>query len=108
MRGWVLNADGTFTPDRAGDPALTDEEVRSLAATPGQEASYTCVPPGSGIRMGIDRDEDGVLNGDESKDSSSPSGCGCTVTSRGDGVLRWFALLALGLAARASRRRMAR
>jgi len=32
--------------------------LRNLANTPGQEITYTCVPPGSGERMGIDRDED--------------------------------------------------
>ena len=25
--------------------------------------TYTCVPPGSGARMGVDRDEDTVLDG---------------------------------------------
>ena len=32
---------------------------------PGQELTYTCVPHGSGLRMGIDRDEDGVRDGDD-------------------------------------------
>jgi hypothetical protein len=27
--------------------------------------TYTCTPPGSGQRIGIDRDLDGVLDGDE-------------------------------------------
>lgn len=27
--------------------------------------TFTCVPSGSGVRIGIDRDQDGVLNGDE-------------------------------------------
>lgn len=56
---------GTFRPDRAGDPVLTDAELRARALVPGQEVTYTCVPPGSGLRMGIDRDEDGVLDGDD-------------------------------------------
>ncbi len=30
------------------------------AGTPGQEAVWTCVPPGAGVRMGIDRDSDGA------------------------------------------------
>src|SRR2546422_5206515 len=32
---------------------------RSQVALTGQELTYTCVPPGSGVRIGIDRDEDG-------------------------------------------------
>ena len=39
--------------------------LRMLAGTAGQELTYTCVPPGSGRRIGIDRDLDGVLDGDE-------------------------------------------
>lgn len=31
----------------------------------GGELTCTCTPPGSGERAGIDRDEDGVLDGDE-------------------------------------------
>ena len=36
----------------------------SQAGTPGQELTFTCVPPGSGVRLGIDRDLDEVLDGD--------------------------------------------
>jgi hypothetical protein len=63
--GWVRNSGGTFTPDRAAAPALADAALRALALVPGQELTYTCVPPGSGTRMGIDRDEDGVRDGDD-------------------------------------------
>jgi len=34
-------------------------------AANGSELTYTCVPPGAGRRIGIDRDLDGVLDGDE-------------------------------------------
>jgi hypothetical protein len=27
--------------------------------------TFTCVPPGSGYRIGIDRDADGIADGDE-------------------------------------------
>jgi hypothetical protein len=36
-----------------------------LAAGAEGEVTLTCVPPGSGVRIGIDRDEDGILDGDE-------------------------------------------
>ncbi len=64
-RGAVLNSGGTFTMDKAGEAALSDAALRAFAATPGQELTYTCAPPGSGTRMGIDRDEDGALDGDD-------------------------------------------
>jgi DNA-binding beta-propeller fold protein YncE len=64
MRGYLYR-DGRFVADRAGQPPLSDAALRSLAAAPGQELTYTCVPPGSGTRMGIDRDLDGTLDGDE-------------------------------------------
>ncbi len=64
-RGWWLSATNTFTPDKAGDPTLSDAALRALA-TGTQELTYTCVPPGSGQRMGIDRGGVG--------DSSQPDG----------------------------------
>ena len=59
-RGWVRLADGRFRDDRGGDWAQAD--VRALASMEGP-LTYTCVPPGSGMRMGIDRDRDTVLDG---------------------------------------------
>jgi hypothetical protein len=42
---------------------VSDANLRALAQTAGQELTYTAVPPGAGVRAGIDRDLDGVLNG---------------------------------------------
>jgi len=63
-RGGYRLSDGTFQLDRATD-VRTDVDLRALTATAGQELTYTCVPPGSGLRMGVDRDEDGVFDRDE-------------------------------------------
>jgi hypothetical protein len=65
QRGWVRVFGGVFASDKSAEPALTDAALRALALVPGQELTYTCVPPGSGPRMGIDRDEDGVRDGDD-------------------------------------------
>jgi len=65
QRGWVRNVGGTFTPDKASESALSDAALRALAATPGQQLTYTAVPPGSGTRAGIDRDLDTVRDGDD-------------------------------------------
>ncbi len=63
-RGWTRRADGMFQAD--DDPAaaslLSDVALRALAGTEGP-LTYTCVAPGSGVRAGIDRDLDDVLDG---------------------------------------------
>ncbi len=64
QRGWAYG-DGVFHADRASDVPLLDEELRQLADSAGQELTFTCVPPGSGVRAGIDRDGDGSFDSDE-------------------------------------------
>jgi len=65
MAGAVMLANGDFQPDSADDGPVDLAVIRSLVLATGNSATYTCVPPGLGERMGIDRDEDGVLNRDE-------------------------------------------
>lgn len=65
LRGWIRQQDGTFKSDKSIEAPLTDGQLRSLALISGQELSYTAMPVGSGIRAGIDRDEDGVLDADD-------------------------------------------
>jgi len=62
--GYLKLLGDAFQPDDAGPP-ITDAALRAMAAVPGQEVTYTCAPPGSGLRMGIDRDEDTLLDGVE-------------------------------------------
>jgi len=63
VKGWLLDAGtGNFAPDDGG-AVITDTTLRNLAATAGQEVTYTCVPPGSGPRVALDRDLDGRVNG---------------------------------------------
>ncbi|MCA9700717.1 MAG: hypothetical protein KC431_24535, partial [Myxococcales bacterium] len=54
---------GAYTTSFSGLPALAGTQVRLLAL--GTPVTYTCVPPGSGRRLGIDRDDDGMRDGDE-------------------------------------------
>ncbi|MFN8543630.1 MAG: hypothetical protein U0807_05425 [Candidatus Binatia bacterium] len=65
QRGWLRLTSGMYRSDRSAEPLLTSVQLRTLAQTPGQELTFTCVPPGSGQRIGIDRDGDGVFDGDE-------------------------------------------
>jgi YVTN family beta-propeller protein len=53
-----------FQPDD-GTAAITDAALRDKATIGENPVTYTCVPPGSGKRMGIDRDEDALGDGVE-------------------------------------------
>ena len=64
-RGWLLLQDGSFQPDRMLDPNLSRTELEALVDAPGDRVTFMCTPWGSGERIGIDRDEDGTRNGDE-------------------------------------------
>ncbi|HEV7734095.1 MAG TPA: hypothetical protein VGR62_18130 [Candidatus Binatia bacterium] len=70
-RGWRRTPGGTFQSDKAAEVAVSDAALRTVAATAGQALTYTCAPPGSGLRMGIDQDEDAVLDGDDNCPSVS-------------------------------------
>ena len=77
-RGWVCTGSGcggagSFQSDRTGEPLLTDAQLRAQANTAGQELTYTAVPVGSGIRIGIDRDEDGFPDRTELDTGSDPA-----------------------------------
>jgi hypothetical protein len=64
-RGWTMTRSGEFQSDRATELPLGRDALESLIAGTDQYLTFTCAPWGSGIRMGIDRDLDGVLDGDE-------------------------------------------
>jgi hypothetical protein len=51
---------------------LGDGALRALANGAGQELTYTCVPPGCGERVGVDRDADGFFDRDELDACSNP------------------------------------
>jgi len=72
-RGWLYQGGQQFKSDRASEPPIGADTLRLQAATAGQERTYTCVPPGSGTRIGIDRDEDGALDRDELDAGSDPA-----------------------------------
>jgi hypothetical protein len=46
------------------------------AQVSGQERTWTCVPPGSSVRLGIDRDQDGCLDADDPQPDDPGTGCG--------------------------------
>ena len=63
-RGFLLQSDGMFQSDLAAE-RYSLSELKDFATAPGRAITFTCVPPGSGLWMGIDRDENGVFNLDE-------------------------------------------
>ena len=61
-RGYLRQIDGSFLPDD-GTAAIAASALRAKATLPGQELTFSCVPPGTGQRIARDRDLDTVLNG---------------------------------------------
>ncbi len=78
-------ASNRFAGNRRCDAPLSDLSLRLRALQDGGELTYTCTPPGSGARVGIDRDEDGVLDGDEEDAGSDPADATSTIRTGGGG-----------------------
>ncbi|MBI3783841.1 MAG: hypothetical protein HY270_10605 [Deltaproteobacteria bacterium] len=73
-RGYLFDpADGLFHSDRRTEAALSDGQLRGLAATAGQPLTYTCAPPGTGTRVALDRDADGFYDRDELDAGTNPA-----------------------------------
>jgi hypothetical protein len=65
-KGYLYDvASDRFLGNRRHDAPISDAVLRQRAYQDGGELTYTCTPPGSGVRIGIDRDENGILDGDE-------------------------------------------
>jgi hypothetical protein len=94
-RGWVREPGGLFRDD--ANNTISDAGLRALATGEGP-LTYTCAPPGSGTRMGVNRDEDSVLDGldncptvvnDDQQDTDSDGlgdVCDLAADTDGDGV----------------------
>lgn len=63
-RGFVYVGSGMFQPDRRSDASLPWQSL-TQAADAGSELTFTGAPVGYGRRLGIDRNGDGKLDGDE-------------------------------------------
>jgi hypothetical protein len=72
-RGWLYApATGDFGSDRAAEPRRSKAALRALAAD-GSELTWFGAPPGSGLRMALDRDRDGWFDRDELDAGSNPA-----------------------------------
>lgn len=71
QRGWVHTTGNNFQSDNPDESQWTRNDLIAAAQQPGQAVTFTCVPPGSGVRMGIDRDLDGALDYKDTSDCSA-------------------------------------
>ena len=69
-RGWLYVGGDQWQPDVTG-PTISSAALRALGGL-GTEVTVTGVPRGSGQRIGIDRDRDTYLDGDELAARSDP------------------------------------
>jgi len=71
-RGFLYDAvAANFQSDRVSEPRLSKASLRALAAD-GSELTWFGVPPGSGLRMALDRDRDGWYDRDELDAHTNP------------------------------------
>lgn len=63
--GYLYEGNGRFRFADHRFPPVPERTLRISARVPFGEVTYTCVPPGSGNRIGLDRDENGVFDNEE-------------------------------------------
>ena len=71
QRGAFYSGAGNFQLDRLGE-TITADDLRTMAAA-GGEMTFTVVPHGTQLRIGVDRDEDGFWDRDELDACSNPA-----------------------------------
>lgn len=84
-RGYVYLGPATpnaFQADRASE-AISSDALRNSAAA-GSELTFTVVPLGTEVRIGIDRDADGSLDRDESDSCGDPADADIGPVAKGD------------------------
>ena len=69
--GYLYIGGGAFKTNKADENSISASKLRSLANK--GSVTYTCTPPGSGMRIALDRDEDGALDGDEIAAGTNPA-----------------------------------
>jgi hypothetical protein len=65
QRSYLMDQTGAFHGNRRAESQLSKEQLLQLADLPGHFLTFTAVPVGTGVRMALDRDEDGVWDGDD-------------------------------------------
>ena len=60
-----LPGQNAYRPDHSSEQVIPARQLRKLARQNGNSLTFTCAPPGSGYRMSLDRNQDGVYNRNE-------------------------------------------
>lgn len=71
-RSWLRTDTGMYRSDRASEPLIARSVLDDAAKNLVQEMTFTCVPPGSGVRIALDSDEDGFFDRDELDAGTDP------------------------------------
>jgi len=61
-----------FIADLSTEAPIEDAKLRTKSTKKNGEITYTCTPPGNGVRLALDRDMDGVYNRDDA-DPADPT-----------------------------------
>lgn len=86
-RGYLWNPGaGSYDSDRAAEAGISQAALDAIADVPGQDLTYTCVPPGSGVRAALDRDLDGAFDADERDAGTDPANAGSIAGACSDGI----------------------
>jgi hypothetical protein len=98
--GWVYRRTlNDFLSDI--NTTATLSELLSIASVPGRPMTFTCVPPGSGSRMGIDRDGDTLADGvDPIPDAFTALTCSVGRSTPSGTAFNLWLLMILGLCGR--------
>jgi YVTN family beta-propeller protein len=71
--GYLYIGAGMFITSRSSDAPVSDIDLRQKTIVTGRDLTYTCAPPGSGVRIGVDRDLDGFYDLDERDLNTDPA-----------------------------------
>jgi DNA-binding beta-propeller fold protein YncE len=70
LGGFLYVGNGKFRSSRHRVPTIPDALLRIASRLPDGEITYTCTPPGSGVRIGFNRDDDDAHDGkDRNRDT---------------------------------------
>jgi hypothetical protein len=64
-KGFLYVGGGSFLTDRAATGTISVANLKKLGSDCRTTLTFTCAPRGTGFRAAIDRDDDGVLDGDD-------------------------------------------
>ena len=100
-RSWLKVGGDSYVSDKQTETNWTKADLLAAATVPGQALTWTCMPPGSGFRMGIDRDRDLLWDNDDPfADFFNSPDCGVGPTTPAGSVGSLLFLVVLGVFAR--------